>query len=81
MIFQNPDGSFSIYDWKRCKKIEKSNKFEFGLENLDHLPNSNFWHYTLQLNIYKYILGQKYDFKVKLFPIPYWVISLLSKAK
>ena len=65
MIFQNPDGSFSIYDWKRCKKIEKSNKFEFGLYELDHLPNSNFWHYSLQLNIYKYILLKKYDFFIK----------------
>ena len=65
MVFQNPDGSFSIYDWKRCKKIEKSNCFEFGLYEFDHLPHSNFWHYSLQLNIYKYILELKYNLHIK----------------
>jgi len=65
MIFKNPDGSFSIYDWKRSKKIEKSNRFEFGYNCFDHLPNSNFWHYSLQLNIYKYILELKYNIKIK----------------
>jgi len=65
MVFQNPDGSFSIYDWKRSKKIEKSNRFEFGLNDFDHLPNTNFWHYSLQLNIYKYILELKYDIQIK----------------
>jgi len=65
MIFKNPDGTFSIYDWKRCKRLEKSNNFEFGFDELDHLPNCNFWHYTLQLNIYKYILEYKYNFTIK----------------
>ena len=65
MIFRNPDGSFSIYDWKRCRKMEKSNNFEFGLDELDHLPNTNFWHYSLQLNIYQYILELKYNIHIK----------------
>lgn len=65
MVFQNQDGTFSIYDWKRSKKIEKSNRFEFGLNDFDHLPNTNFWHYSLQLNIYKFILEMKYDFVIK----------------
>lgn len=65
MVFENPDGTFSIYDWKRSKEIKKSNSFEFGLGELDHLPNSNFWTYSLQLNVYKYILETKYNFKIK----------------
>lgn len=65
MIFKNEDGSLSIYDWKRSKKIEKSNQFEFGYNPVDHLPHSNFWHYSLQLNIYKYILEKKYSSIVK----------------
>ena len=28
------------------------------------MPDSNFWHYTLQLNTYKKILEDKYDKKV-----------------
>ena len=65
MVFENSDGSYSIYDWKRSKKIEKMNNFEFGNGELDHLPNSNFWLYSLQLNTYKYILENVYDFPIK----------------
>jgi len=58
------DNSYHIYDWKRCEKIEKSNRFEFGFDPVDHLPNSNFWLYSLQLNIYKYILETKYEMQI-----------------
>jgi len=53
-----------IYDWKRSKKINKNNQYENGYPPLDHLPNSNFWHYSLQLNIYKYILEENYNQKI-----------------
>jgi len=66
MVYQDiTDGSYHIYDWKRCEKIEKSNRYEFGFEPVDHLPNSNFWLYSLQLNIYKYILQEKYDMSIE----------------
>ena len=65
MVFQNPDGTYSIFDWKRSKKIEKYNDFEFGFGALDHIPNSNFWLYSLQLNVYKYILEREYNFPIK----------------
>ena len=29
-----------------------------------HLPDSNFWHYSLQLNIYRGILERKYGKKI-----------------
>ena len=56
-----------IYDWKRCKEIKESNSFkEFALtECIKHLPDTNFWHYSLQLNTYKAILEAKYDKKVE----------------
>jgi hypothetical protein len=56
-----------LLDWKRCKKIEKTNGFgEFALkECIDHLPDCNFWHYALQLNTYKAILESKYKKKVE----------------
>jgi hypothetical protein len=52
-----------LYDWKRCKEIKKKNDFgEWALpECINHLPDTNFWHYALQLNIYKAILERKYD--------------------
>ena len=66
MIFEREDGDLEIYDWKRCKEIRKTNVFESGLcDCVEHLPNSNFWHYSLQLNIYKEILERKYGKKVR----------------
>lgn len=54
--------TLSIYDWKRCKEISKTNRGgEFATNPIiEHFPDTNFWHYALQLNIYKYILQTKY---------------------
>jgi hypothetical protein len=51
-----------IYDWKRCREITKTNAAnKFATHSaIEHLPDTNFWHYALQLNIYKYILQNKY---------------------
>lgn len=67
MVYENPDGTLSIYDWKRSKNITRVNNFnKFALPpQICHLPDSNFWHYALQLNMYKFILEQKYDKIVK----------------
>jgi len=67
MVYQNPDGTLSIYDWKRAKSITRINTFnKFALPPcICHLPDSNFWHYALQLNMYKYILETKYNKTVK----------------
>jgi len=62
MVFEKPDGHLLIYDWKRCKEITKTNGFnKWGnKECIEHLPDTNFWHYSLQLNTYKTILEEKY---------------------
>jgi hypothetical protein len=67
MIYENPDGTLSIYDWKRAKDITRINKFnKFGLSQaVCHFPDSNFWHYALQLNTYKAIIEKNYDKKIK----------------
>jgi ATP-dependent exoDNAse (exonuclease V) beta subunit len=67
MIFQDPnsDGLY-IYDWKRVKDMEydtKYNKYAIT-ECIQHLPDTNFHHYSLQLNLYKMILEAKYGKKV-----------------
>ena len=53
----------AIYDWKRCREIIKTNRAgKFATHPaIEHLPDTNFWHYALQLNTYKYILQTKYD--------------------
>ena len=67
MVYENDDGTLSIYDWKRSKNITRINNFnKFSiLPQICHLPDSNFWHYTLQLNMYKKILEDKYSKIVK----------------
>jgi hypothetical protein len=66
MIYENPDGTLSIYDWKRAKNITRVNNWnKFALpQQICHLPDSNFWHYAMQLNTYKVILEDKYGKKV-----------------
>ena len=66
MIFMNEDGTFSIYDWKRCKSLEKTSNYKkYAKYPIQHIPDTNFWHYTLQLNAYKTILERKYGVVVK----------------
>jgi len=67
MIFENEDGTLSIYDWKRIKELKRTNGFGDWalLPEIDYIPDSNFWHYSLQLNMYKRILEKNYDKKIK----------------
>lgn len=63
MVFENPDGTLQIYDWKRCEEIPYES---FGNKTaitdcIKHIPDSKFWHYALQLNTYKAILEKKYN--------------------
>lgn len=66
MIFKDGD-DLHIYDWKRCKEIVKCNPFGKSSINplIEELPDTNYWHYCLQLNIYKYIIEKNYGYKVK----------------
>jgi len=58
------DGKFVIYDWKRSKDIKSDNPFGSGLPPLEHLPDTNYWHYTMQLNVYKWMLEKYYGLEV-----------------
>jgi len=62
----NANGSLSLYDWKRTKAIKKINYYKkySTLETLHYFDDTNFNHYALQLNLYKYILEKNYNFKV-----------------
>ena len=65
------NGIFTIYDWKRSDKIiangmpVKVSKYqEKGLYPLEHLENCAYYHYALQLSLYKFILERNYDMKI-----------------
>jgi hypothetical protein len=67
MIYRDKNtNQLVIYDWKRSKKIEK--RMQYGkistTECLNHIPDTNYWHYCMQLNVYKAILLAKYGVSV-----------------
>jgi hypothetical protein len=59
------DGEYVLVDWKRSKEIVRGNKFDCSVHPaLKHLPECNFVKYSLQLNLYKYILEKNYGLKI-----------------
>ena len=66
MTFLNDDGTIEIYDWKRSVGIKKENRWQSATTPcIEHLPDCNFYHYSLQLNTYKALLEKNYGVKVK----------------
>jgi hypothetical protein len=66
-IVLNSDNTLDIYDWKRCKDIKKHSPWDkYAItEEINFVPDTNYWHYSLQLNTYKYIIEDQYDKQVK----------------
>ena len=62
-IFKETDGTFAVWDWKRCKLLRYDSRSQMK-EPLDHLADVNAWHYFMQLNIYRYILQNEYGLSV-----------------
>jgi len=60
MCYTDEADNFYLFDWKRSKQIKKENHYRKGKHPLSHLDDANYWHYALQLNIYKYILEKNY---------------------
>lgn len=56
MLAKNDDGTYTIVDWKRSKSI--------FMPRHNIISNTTYWHYSLQLNLYKYILERHYNIKV-----------------
>ena len=72
---RTPAGSFNIYDWKRSRKLieEPSGRIiststyrhqGTGLPPVSHLPDTSYWHYALQLSIYRLILEERYGIHI-----------------
>lgn len=68
LLVHNPETDiYTIIDWKTNKAIRKK---AFGNKKgihpfTKHLQDSNYWHYALQLSIYRYILERYYGKIVK----------------
>jgi len=60
-VAQNKDGTIDLYDWKRSSKVsEYVTAYSHCLEpELSHIPDTTYWKYTIQLNLYKYLVEKK----------------------
>jgi ATP-dependent exoDNAse (exonuclease V) beta subunit len=64
VFYRKSDNSYVIYDWKRSKEIKTTNDWESAYDPISHLPNCNYWQYTLQLNTYRWFLETYYGVHV-----------------
>ena len=72
MVCRNEDGTFTIYDWKRSGKVVNSlgqpivEAFggKTGFNGIT-LPDTPFYHYCIQQNLYRYMLEQHYGVGVR----------------
>jgi hypothetical protein len=55
-LFVDDRGTITILDWKRTQRISWENAYRSLKEPINHLPDCNGWLYSLQLNVYKYML-------------------------
>lgn len=66
----NDKGEYEIYDWKRSTKVVSNDgciivskrycQQQYGLHPITHIPDTSFYHYTLQLSMYRRLLERKY---------------------
>jgi CRISPR/Cas system-associated exonuclease Cas4 (RecB family) len=65
MVFYNTcTHSYEIYDWKRVRDISFESRKTSVIPCINNIPDSNFFHYSIQLHLYKMILEKKYDMKI-----------------
>ena len=70
LVARQPDGSLAIYDWKRSKKVVGAdgqplgNHYRPAEGPLRDLPDCAFSRYSLQLNIYQWLLETHYGYRV-----------------
>jgi len=67
MVYLNEETQgYEIYDWKRSREIVFDDPWgkKSPVSGLENVPDVNYWHYSLQLNIYRKILQEKYNLPI-----------------
>ncbi len=71
LVCKNDDGSFTIYDWKRSRKVCDAQGHPivtpFGNKKASHgldVPDTSYYHYCIQQNLYRYMLQRNYGIRV-----------------
>lgn len=72
MICQNDDGTFTIYDWKRSTKVvnqlgQPVTEAFGGKMSINgiNLPDTSYYHYCIQQNLYRHMLETHYGLRVR----------------
>ncbi len=72
LICRDDDGQFTIYDWKRSRKVVDSGGHPItsaygGKTSLNGItvPDTSYYHYCIQQNLYRYMLQQHYGIRVR----------------
>ena len=71
LVCREDDGSFTIYDWKRSGRVvdaagvplTEGFNGKTGFNGI-HLPDTPFYHYCIQQNLYRYMLQRDYGISV-----------------
>lgn len=59
LFYNKTHNSLQIWDWKTNNKIDVKRFFKddfYMKEPISNIENTNFWHYSIQLSLYKFIL-------------------------
>jgi len=70
MVYEKDNGDLFLFDWKRSTKIVNSaghlieSDFDYGFDELSHIADNSYNRYSLQLNLYKYIIESNYGRKI-----------------
>jgi hypothetical protein len=65
MVYKDNENKYHIYDWKRTVELKKKNPFQQGFYPFQDMEDTNYNHYSLQLNLYKYILEKNYNISIQ----------------
>lgn len=65
IIINHQEKSFTIFDYKTNEKgiTKKSFDDRYCFNPVEHLPDANFYHYSLQLNLYGCLLSQELNYR------------------
>ena len=73
LVCRTGENEVELFDWKRSNKIidqfskrpiDQSRFGNHAIHGLEYIPDTNYWHYVLQQNLYRYILEHNYGLKV-----------------
>ena len=70
MVYEKDNGDLFLFDWKRSTKIINGaghlieSDYDYGFDELSHIADNTYNRYSLQLNLYKYIIESNYGKKI-----------------